>query len=473
MDCLQGLRELPNDVVQCVITSPPYWGLRDYGTASWEGGNDLDCNHIEKIQPQNLSKLADKYAPRKNPRNKNRQDNEEINYRQYKQSCGKCGAKRIDQQVGLEETPDEYIQKMVEISHEVKRVLRKDGTLWLNLGDSYSSSPAGNKEPSGFSQTLPSRRKHGVGPETVDIPKKVHGLKPKDLIMMPARVALALQADGWWIRSDIIWHKPNPMPESCTDRPTSTYDHIFLMAKSENYYYDAYAIKEPAGLNTHARGNGINPKARISMPTSAGWDTRKGQSHGTINIDRHENKIKAKRNKQNPSFSRATRMIVEYRNKRNVWTVPVYPYSGAHFATYPPELIIPCILAGTSAKGCCPSCGAPWERVTDYKANYDRREPSHSAKGNPTKVDSTGWKTPTVKQKGWQPTCSCGGDPIPCIVLDPFLGSGTTMGECRKNDRIGIGFELNPDYEIFIIKRSMIEIPRLETYFMDIMEEKV
>lgn len=551
MDCLEGLKGLPDEVVQCVVTSPPYWGLRDYGTAEWEGG-DPKCNHMGEPMrtKENINRNTSGSFDKKN------KENREF----FKSICDKCGAKRIDKQVGLEEAPSDYIRKMVEIFHEVKRVLRKDGTLWLNIGDSYSSSPAGNKEPSGFSQTRPSRKKHGVGPETVDIPKKIHGLKLKDLMMMPARLAIALQEDGWWIRSDIIWAKENPMPESCKDRPTSSYEHIFLMTKSgtsqywvhrdkkgsrkkpkpdylwidnlenieykekphafnkekmicpmcngigrtkgwygeikcelceedgeikrwkrinlwigHDYYYDADAIAEKVKSTPSDIKKMIQKKPRIdakhfhtdpgvlakaSHRTNIGMKRAVGGKRINGNIPGRDDEGRACNNPEQL-----------YRNKRNVWEVSTKPYSGAHFATYPIDLILPCILAGTSSKGCCLQCGAPWERVKDYKANYEKREPSHSANGNPTKVDSTGWRPPTVKQKGWQPTCFCGGNPIPCIVLDPFLGSGTTMEACRKNNRIGIGFELNPDYEIFIIKRSMIEIPRLETYFIDIMEE--
>ena len=253
-DVREVLKALDDESVQCVVTSPPYWGLRDYG---------------------------------------------------------------VDDQLGLEATQEEYVENMVDIFREVKRVLRKDGTVWLNLGDSYSSQPAGNKTPSGFSQTRPSRKKHGVGDETVDLPKKVTGLKHKDLVGVPWRVAFALQADGWYLRSDIIWNKPNPMPESVTDRPTKSHEYIFLLTKSKKYYYDNEAIKE---ANADPKRTNFTSGSRI-----------------TKNKDRNDNDI-AERDKN---------MIANGRNKRSVWKITTKPYKEAHFATFPEELPELCIKAGT------------------------------------------------------------------------------------------------------------------------------
>ena len=320
-DALTGLKQLPDGVIHCCVTSPPYWGLRDYG---------------------------------------------------------------VEGQYGLEETPEMYVAKMMELFHEVKRVLRDDGTLWLNLGDSFASGKGTCYNPGGGETSLGQDRKaENVHP--LDRGNKstlaLSGLKPKDLVGIPWRVAFALQADGWYLRSDIIWAKPNPMPESVTDRPTKAHEYVFLLAKSQKYYYDADAIKEPVAYATVARAGAVNnAKARKdggSAENQCGL-TPQQQTNWYSKIDEKSS-----------------------RNKRSVWTVTTKPYSEAHFATYPPDLIEPMIKAG------CPKGG---------------------------------------------------------IVLDPFLGSGTTGEVARNLNRYCIGYELNPKYEPLIIKRMMADIPRLETW---------
>lgn len=272
-DALEWLRQLPDNSVNTCVTSPPYWGLRDYG---------------------------------------------------------------IDGQIGLEETPEAYVERMIAVFREVRRVLRDDGTLWLNLGDSYAGSGKG-------AWKVKDRQKEVYIPDPDSpqcrLPKVPSGLKPKNLIGIPWRVAFALQADGWYLRSDIIWYKPNAMPESVRDRPTKAHEYIFLLTKSERYYYDADAIKEDA-----VSGNPNRPK----------------------------------------------------RNKRTVWTVSTKPFKGAHFATFPPDLIEPCILAG------CPEGG---------------------------------------------------------IVLDPFFGAGTTGLVARRHNRNFIGIELNPQYVEIAKNRIKGEFP--------------
>ena len=286
------LRELPDNSIHCCVTSPPYWGLRDYG---------------------------------------------------------------VEGQLGLEPTMEEYLEKMLVIFREIRRVLRSDGTLWLNLGDSYNGSG-----PSGG----PGKQYTNIGSQGTTL-KRVAGLKPKDLVGIPWRVAFALQSDGWYLRSDIIWHKPNPMPESVTDRPTKSHEYIFLMSKRERYYYDADAIKEDC-----LSGPSDIKKMLESLP-------RIGGKHKILTDPLSKasslTNIGQKRAVGDPSG----------RNKRSVWTVATQPFSGAHFATFPPELIKPCIKAG------CPEQG---------------------------------------------------------IVLDPFMGSGTTAEVCCNHGRQYIGIELNPEY---------------------------
>jgi len=231
-DSLEVLKTLPDESIDCCITSPPYWGLRDYGTAKWEGG-DPNCEH--KVGRATRGGLSDF---QKN--NKGSFGDEAVRQGEH---CPKCGAKRIDNQLGLEKTPEEYVSKMVEIFKEIKRVLKKEGTAWLNLGDSYVGGGRGGKGQCGKGSMEEGRYENGqrIGLPTGDIP----GLKSKDLVGIPWRVAFALQADGWYLRQDIIWAKPNPMPESVTDRCTKSHEYVFLLAKSPRYYFDSAAIAEP------------------------------------------------------------------------------------------------------------------------------------------------------------------------------------------------------------------------------------
>ena len=264
IDCLKGLKQLPDNSINCCVTSPPYWGLRDYG---------------------------------------------------------------VEGQLGLESTPEEYVAKMVEIFREVRRVLRDDGTLWLNLGDSYASG--GMSNPSSKS-TLSGGK--DLGAADYSITRKVpNGLKPKDLVGIPWMVAFALRADGWYLRQDIIWHKPNPMPESVKDRCTKAHEYIFLLSKSRKYYYDHEAIKEPAAYDgrkdTLLKGSPKYEKGVVP-----------GQVVHSMAAKGHERWKKNERG--------------EYvKNKRSVWTIPTKPFKEAHFAIFPEKLIEPCILAG------CPEGG--------------------------------------------------------------------------------------------------------------------
>lgn len=328
-DCRDILPTLPGKSIHCCVTSPPYWGLRDYGVSG---------------------------------------------------------------QIGLESSPEEYISEMVQVFREVRRVLRDDGTLWLNLGDTYAGSrgQASRGGPPSASSTLEGNGHRGGGPKlqgmtTVSrrrddavIPRSdmaVAGLKPKDLVGIPWRVALALQADGWYLRCDIIWHKPNPMPESCTDRPTKAHEYVFLLSKSEKYYYDHDAIKEPVTGTAHARRG-------LQYKTPDGWDTSTGAgAHGSFHkAGREKGRIPG----VGPKAAAAAIVgLVNSRNKRSVWTVSTQPYSAAHFATFPEKLIEPCIKAG------CPRGG---------------------------------------------------------VVLDIFGGSGTTGRVAAKHRRNAVLIELNPDY---------------------------
>ena len=342
----------------------------------------------------------------------------------FRDTCGKCGARRIDRQIGLEPTPDEYLATMVAVFREVRRVLRKDGTLWLNIGDSYAASSYGSG--GGWAKTPAADGIMRNNRSLMDEPFKVrHGAKPKDLMMMPARLALALQADGWWVRSDIIWHKPNPMPESCTDRPTSAHEHVFLLTRSARYYYDAEAVREP-----HSRDWWNEIPSRPGNP------------------DRNDG---GGRQASNESAGR---------NLRNVWTIPTSPFSAAHFATYPPALAERCIRAGTSERGACSQCGKPWVREVDKKFT-----PTSGVRAKINDFDrDQGWEgvpygTNAITTTGWSPACACNAEVRPCVVLDPFAGAGTTLLVGDRLQRDAIGIELNPSYTEMAMQRCRDDAP--------------
>jgi hypothetical protein len=247
-----------------------------------------------------------------------------------------------------------------------------------------------------------------------------HGLKPKDLVGIPWRVAFALQADGWWLRSDVIWAKPNPMPESITDRPTKAHEYLFLLTKRATYFYDSDAAREPHAV--------AHIQQQLSPPKDRG-ESRQFAKQGLHDF-------------VNPAG----------RNRRSVWTIATQSYDGAHFATFPQALVEPCILAGTSERGACPVCGAPWRRVVERERvedrpgrvqgrNGDSVEQAHGADGgvgDRCRVQAT--------TTGWTPTCPHDAAPVPCVVLDPFSGSGTVPSVAQRLGRVGIGVELKADY---------------------------
>jgi len=328
--------------------------------------------------------------------------------------------------LGLEPTPELYVEHMVDVFREVRRVLRKDGTLWLNLGDSYAGGGQGGG--GSFGHERPGwRRDRAVVP--------IHartGLKPKDLVGIPWRVAFALQADGWYLRSDIIWHKPNPMPESVTDRPTKAHEYVFLMTKSERYYYDADAIREPVAESSLQRvsQNGGHPKFEAA---------RERREAGHI----------AGRDTLRPDQL----VPANGRNKRSVWTIATRPYPGAHFATFPEDLVDPCVLAGSSPKA-CGVCGAPWERVTELvRSEVDPREARGKAITSP-RNDGNTWNenggrgfVPTEQRTlGWRSTCEHEDDSGACVVLDPFNGSGTTGIVAIRHGRRYVGLDISAEY---------------------------
>ena len=303
-DCIEGIRTLPDQSVHTCVTSPPYFGLRDYGMAG---------------------------------------------------------------QIGLEDTPDAFVARLVDVFREVRRVLRDDGTLWLNLGDSYAATTLNNNNTPNANRAGHSDASSRAIADGLNGRKVQPGLPSKNLLGIPWRVAFALQADGWYLRQDIIWHKPNPMPESVTDRCTKAHEYVFLLSKSAKYFFDAAAMREPVSDNEVTRARNNRADKGIVGPADL---------HGT-------------------GFGQSgkggwERAGVATRNRRSVWTVATKPYAGAHFATFPPDLIEPCILAGS---------------------------------------------------------------PVGGTVLDPFGGSGTTAGVAMRNGRNAILCELNPEYAALMPER--------------------
>jgi DNA modification methylase len=295
-DCREVLKSLPCESVHCCITSPPYLGLRDYGAAVWEGG-DPGCDHgVRRWEgPKQTQGAQSSHAS--------------VADRLNRRQCA-CGAKRTDNPIGLEDDPSEYIQGLVEVFREVRRVLRKDGTFWLNLGDTFAANRG---------YQVPDSKHTFVGNgHGSRVPE---GLKTKDLMMIPHRAALALQADGWWVRSDIVWSKGNPMPESVRDRPTRAHEYVFLLTKSDRYWYDAAAVREPA-VSGHSSGNGFKRPASLT----------KQDKNGARGSDQEWE-------------------VTEYRNQRSVWSVNTKPFKGAHFAVFPAALVEPCLLAGCPVGG--------------------------------------------------------------------------------------------------------------------------
>lgn len=425
-DALSVLKTLPDEYIQTCVTSPPYFGLRDYGTGQWEGGN-LECEH-KKNPPAFSEKTMAKSTIGAHANTGHAQEG-------YKTTCAKCGATRIDQQIGLENTPEEYINRLVEVFREVRRVLRPDGTLWLNIGDSYAGSMKGmGADGSCFAGEKQSTNRGSVGLNRIDWAKT--GLKEKDLIGIPWMLAFALRADGWYLRQEIIWQKPNCMPESVEDRCTKSHESLFLFAKSAYYYYDAESIKEPArdwGTRDRSQGKYTSGVVPISG----------GAHHGLTNSN-------------NASTGR---------NKRSVWTISTMNYSEAHFATFPPKLVEPCILAGSSVRA-CEICNAPWKRIVEHIPMLIRNGPKAGGYGSRTTDDLSGTMLAPAETRtiGWEPTCKHKNKGIgKSIVLDPFMGAGTVALVAIQHGRDYLGIELNPKYVSLAQKRIACVQPDLWT----------
>lgn len=436
------MSELADNSIQCCVTSPPYWGLRKYdGNQDLIWGGDKNCEHIWKETPPRRSRKATDI--------KNLDSKEATNGGNLGQeltatnTCQFCNAWRGS--FGLEPTPELYVAHSIEILREIKRVLRPDGVAFWNVGDSYMAHAGDRNKVGGFQGKANKARIEAESSMSM-IKRTNKVLKDKDLCLIPFRVAIAAQEDGWWIRSVIIWNKPNPMPESVRDRPTDAYEHILMLTKSSKYYWDIEAVRE-----------------QYTEPLNRwGGDTFRKSSHKYIDTfeETGDNggigKIGA------TSMFRAGRPVrpdEAGRNLRNVWTFPTQPYPEAHFATFPEKLPETCIKAATPEYGCCNKCGKPYERIIESTPMVIRRTEWGNNAGNRTASSGTMVSPAETKTLGWQQACKCeNSKPAPSLILDPFAGSGTTLWVAKKLNKKAIGYELPEKYCQLIIERNRQQV---------------
>jgi len=462
-DCLEIMRGWPEASVHCVVTSPPYWGLRSYaGEQERVWGGDEGCEHAwgeQKIVARKHYDLGTSTLMGSNADQMGQGP-----FVGHSAFCLRCGAWRGA--LGLEPTPELYIEHMVSVFREVRRVLRDDGAVWLNVGDSYNGSG-------------------GAGGDYAT-------LKPLDLCMIPARLALALQANGWWLRSVCIWSKDAPMPESMSSwrweqhrikirtgrydsdekqaitrtgaelnqrwngeegwsaeyqdcpgcpkcspndglvlrrgrwRPTTAHEYVYLLAKSQDYFADGEAVREPISEAS------IQRIRQATFHSQTGGE--KDYGHG-VNPNRSVRKALENFAKNNDGG----------RNLRTVWNIGTQGFPGAHFATFPPKLAARMIQSGCPPKVCA-ECGAPWARVIQRTGKFQRRWSRENADGSP--YDAQGSDQNSYRTVGWRPTCKCGAECEAGIVLDPFLGSGTVAVMAERLQRRWIGIEISEEYRI-------------------------
>jgi DNA modification methylase len=501
-DCRVTLPTLAAKSVQCVITSPPYYGLRDYGLPPLVWGGDAEHEHHWSTTTRRVEIGAGNWTQAENgpglrsgiPQTRFKGDvvaaRANTEYAEVRTGFCPCGAWLGS--LGLEPTPELWIEHLVEVFREVRRVLRDDGVCFINLGDSYAGSGKGpSKSLQGEASCigaperglLANRRASGArgsaGP--------VLGYKPKDLMMLPARLALALQADGWYLRSMIPWLKRNSMPESCDDRPATAVEYIYLLSKSNetafwthrdhegsrtrpapdyrwvhkqtgeevgtdpgdseqwrrinlwsghDYFWDADAVRVAASLTTHSRGTGDGgPKMRDKAATLGmheGW----GDATRTV---------LSNRNRRNSDwfFETWQGLLLDEQDEPLALVVNPAPFKESHFATFPPKLVEPMVKASTSERGQCPECGAPWARVTE-RATYNHRD--HGSVDRFVDLNNGRAGDSRSTTIGWRPTCKHNADLVPQVILDPFAGAGTVGVVADRLGRNAILCELKPDY---------------------------
>jgi DNA modification methylase len=529
---LDGLRALPDGCVQTVCTSPPYWGLRAYSTAPVVMGGDPDCDHLLETTPgpvqsggtnpeRSAKQLTNRGGQYGNAWAEQRSVLEQGNKRKPSDdgiagrdrstdkavpvllertsaTCTRCGAWRGE--LGSEPTPQLFVAHLVAVFRELRRVLRDDGTVWLNIADSYAGGKRGRDDNSAEDRGRFDAPGHGGGVKVQatgnnGVPRPVPpGYQAKSLCLIPERLALALSDDGWIIRSHIVWAKLAPMPESATDRPTSAWEHVWLLTKRGRYWYDAEAVRQPAEYGRREWvGNGSG------WSRSMHGDPRDTRTDGPLTVRGADASAGA--------------------NLRNVWTLSPEPYDAeyctacggyyagaaksairtrtvegarrrlcpcgrhdawlSHFATFPSELPRRAILAGTSAHGACPTCGAGWKRTTARgalvaEAGYENSHRLYPKGATATELQHRGanWIKDGFQPNhryeqhttGWVSTCTCN-DPrplVPCLVLDPFSGSGTSILVAHQLGRRAIGIELSAPYAAMSRARISQDAPLVE-----------
>lgn len=420
-NALDVLREMPAASVHCVVTSPPYWGLRRYSGVDPAVWNDDPTHAHEWGDPVRSSKANEIPGPSDNvPKNGA--------FRSVGKEAGSfcaCGAWRGC--LGLEPTPDLFVSHLVAIFHEVRRVMRDDATCWLNIGDSFAGSGRGPTGKNGIGNAMErqgfvdAHMQDGLHPSR-RATAQAWNLKAKDLCLIPERLAIALQDDGWWIRQRIAWIKRSCMPESVTDRATCCWEYVWMLAKSDSYFYDSLGFQEESVSESPA-GNGFKRDYRLSVG-------------GRGSNDKWQ--------------------VQETRNMRNAWVLGPEPFGEAHYATFPSAIPRRCILVSTSEHGCCPACGAPWERVNERvneRAGQERVTATGGAITGGTACSTLGGGQADHVTVAWRPTCRCIRDVgesarvvVPATVLDPFSGSGTTGLVARQGGRRYVGIDASREY---------------------------
>jgi len=415
-DVLDVLRQLPAGSVHCVITSPPYFNLRDYSYC--------DC----ALQRYANAKFLTRDGSRR--RHSGQLSTHDARCRKEPDpQCPKCcGSGRIevvkDKQIGLENSPEEFVQALVRVFGELRRVLRDDGVAWLNLGDSYVTHARGNKAPEGGSAAAVNRWQCA---RTLD-KSRLAGCKLKDLLMMPARTALALQAEGWFLRAALPWCKRSPMPESCSDRPATALEWVFQLTKCADYFFDLQAVRQlPKSLSGKTMRE--RPQAGRGLRSADLWFESIEGPHGLVGVG----------------------------DELLGLDVVTSSYSGAHFAAFPQALVQPLLLTSTSQRGCCAACGAPYVRQTKKQRRATRpglhtkvdkyRDDPEAARRYRTKPNRDPQRHVTdVATLGWQASCACRAKVVPCVVLDPFAGHCTVGLVAQRYQRAFVGIDVNPEY---------------------------